>query len=100
MREVCRNAPNSAFDYGDPRGITAFRELLADTVYHPACTAKMGADDDPMAVLDVRFRVRGVDGLRVADGSAMPFLVAVNPCITTMAIGVKCADLIKEDAQG
>jgi choline dehydrogenase-like flavoprotein len=100
MREVCRNAPNSAFDYGDPRGITAFRELLADTVYHPACTAKMGADDDPMAVLDVRFQVRGVDGLRVADGSAMPFLVAVNPCITTMAIGEKCADLIKEDAGG
>jgi choline dehydrogenase-like flavoprotein len=85
MREVCRNAPNGAFDYGDPRGVTTFRELLADTAYHPACTAKMGADDVPMAVLDARFRVRGVDGLRVADGSAMPFLVAVNPCITTMA---------------
>jgi choline oxidase len=60
-----------------------------NTVYHPACTAKMGDDDadDPMAVLDARLRVRGVDGLRVADSSAMPFLVAVNPCITTMAIG-------------
>ena len=60
----------------------------------------MGADDDPMAVLDARFRVRVVDGLRVADGSAMPFLVAGNPCITTMTIGQKCADLIKEDAGG
>ncbi|WP_370942750.1 GMC family oxidoreductase [Amycolatopsis sp. cg5] len=69
-----------------------------NTVYHPSCTAKMGGDDDPMAVLDARLRVRGVDGLRVADGSAMPFLVAVNPCITTMAIGEKCADLLKEDA--
>jgi hypothetical protein len=56
MREVCRNAPNGAFDYGDPRGVTTFRELLADTAYHPACTAKMGADDVPMAVLDARFR--------------------------------------------
>jgi choline dehydrogenase-like flavoprotein len=71
-----------------------------NTVYHPSCTAKMGADDDPSAVLDARLRVRGVDGLRVADGSAMPFLVTVNPCITTMAIGEKCADMIKQDARG
>ncbi|TNC27666.1 GMC family oxidoreductase [Amycolatopsis alkalitolerans] len=69
-----------------------------NTVYHPSCTAKMGPASDPLAVLDERLRVRGVDGLRVADGSAMPFLVAVNPCITTMAIGEKCADLLKADA--
>lgn len=69
-----------------------------NTVYHPSCTAKMGGDDDPNAVLDARLRVRGVSNLRVADGSAMPFLVAVNPCITTMAIGEKCADMLKEDA--
>jgi choline dehydrogenase-like flavoprotein len=60
----------------------------------------MGADDDPTAVRDARLRVRGVDGLRVAGGSAMPFLVTVNPCNTTMAIGEKCAALIKEDALG
>jgi choline dehydrogenase-like flavoprotein len=70
-----------------------------NTVYHPSCTAKMGGDGDPSAVLDARLRVRGVDGLRVADGSAMPFLVAVNPCITTMAIGERCADMLKEDAR-
>ncbi|GAA1951174.1 GMC family oxidoreductase [Amycolatopsis minnesotensis] len=69
-----------------------------NTVYHPSCTAKMGGDNDPNAVLDARLRVRGVSNLRVADGSAMPFLVAVNPCITTMAIGEKCADMLKEDA--
>ena len=34
----------------------------------------------------------------MADGSAMPFLPAINPCITTMMIGEKCADMIKEDA--
>jgi len=69
-----------------------------NTVYHPSCTVRMGADGDPMAPLDARLRVRGVQGLRVADGSAMPFLVAVNPCITTMAIGEKCADMLAEDA--
>ncbi|PXY28168.1 GMC family oxidoreductase [Prauserella muralis] len=70
-----------------------------NTVYHPSCTVKMGPASDPMAPLDERLRVRGVQNLRVADGSAMPFLVAVNPCITTMAIGEKCADLLAEDAK-
>src|SRR5438045_7586257 len=69
-----------------------------NTVYHPACTARMGPDGDRMAVLDPRLRVRGVAGLRVADGSAMPFLPAINPCITTMMIGEKCADMVAEDA--
>ncbi|WP_031468293.1 GMC family oxidoreductase [Sciscionella sediminilitoris] len=68
-----------------------------NTVYHPSCTVPMGPASDPNAPLDERLRVRGVDGLRVADGSAMPFLVAVNPCITTMAIGEKCSDMVKAD---
>ncbi|WP_338674930.1 GMC oxidoreductase [Streptomyces sp. SCSIO 30461] len=67
-----------------------------NTVYHPACTVRMGADDDPRAPLDARLRVKGVRGLRVADASVMPFLPAVNPCITTMMIGEKCADLVRE----
>ncbi|MEV5945518.1 GMC oxidoreductase [Streptomyces sp. NPDC051993] len=71
-----------------------------NTVYHPACTVKMGADDDASAPLDARLRVKGIENLRVADGSAMPDLVTVNPCITTMMIGEKCADMLKEDAKG
>ncbi|QKV91329.1 GMC family oxidoreductase N-terminal domain-containing protein [Streptomyces sp. NA02950] len=67
-----------------------------NTVYHPACTVKMGARDDPSAPLDPQLRVKGVTGLRVCDGSVMPHLVAVNPCITTMMIGEKCADMIKQ----
>ena len=70
-----------------------------NTVYHPACTAKMGPDSDPMAVVDPRLRVRGVRGLRIADGSILPFLPAINPCITTMMIGEKCSDMLKEDAR-
>jgi choline dehydrogenase len=67
-----------------------------NTVYHPSSTAKMGADTDPMAVCDPQLRVRGVQGLRIADGSVMPFLPAINPCITTMMIGEKCAAMMKE----
>lgn len=65
-----------------------------NTVYHPSCTVKMGPDSDPMAPVDPQLRVRGVDGLRVADGSIMPDLITVNPCITTMMIGERCADFI------
>ncbi|MFC5993569.1 GMC family oxidoreductase [Pseudonocardia hispaniensis] len=67
-----------------------------NTVYHPACTARMGRADDPDAVVDPQLRVKGVAGLRIADGSIMPFLPAINPNITTMMIGEKVADLIKE----
>jgi choline oxidase len=69
-----------------------------NTVYHPAGTARMGAADDPAAVLDARLRVRGVTGLRVADASVMPFLPAVNPNITIMMIGEKASDLLAQDA--
>ncbi|MGY1581888.1 GMC oxidoreductase [Streptomyces sp. MN13] len=62
-----------------------------------SCTVRMGADDDPSAPLDARLRGKGVEGLRVADGSVMPDLVTVNPCITTMVIGEKCADPLKDD---
>ncbi|MEV6769904.1 GMC oxidoreductase [Nocardia sp. NPDC051030] len=68
-----------------------------NTVYHPAATARMGAVDDPMAVLDPQLRVKGVRNLRVVDASAMPKLPAVNPNITIMAMGEKCAALIKAD---
>jgi choline dehydrogenase-like flavoprotein len=68
-----------------------------NTVYHPSCTVPMGPSSDPNAPLDERLRVRGVQGLRVCDGSAMPLLVTVNPCITTMAIGEKCSDMVAED---
>lgn len=66
-----------------------------NTVYHPACTAKMGPDGDPTAVVDPQLRVRGVTGLRVADASVMPFLPAVNPNITCMMIGEGAFDLIR-----
>ncbi len=66
-----------------------------NTVYHPASTARMGPDGDPGAVVDPQLRVRGVDGLRVADASILPFLPAINPNITCMMIGEKASDLLR-----
>lgn len=64
------------------------------TNYHPASTAKMGADGDPMAVLDSKLRVRGIDKLRVCDLSAAPNINAGNTNAPAMMLGDRCADLI------
>ncbi|TVY39803.1 Oxygen-dependent choline dehydrogenase [Lachnellula occidentalis] len=72
----------------------------ATTCYHPAGTAKMGTDSDPMAVLDSELRVRGVKGLRVADTSVMPLLNQGHPQMPAYAIGEKAADLIRGKSLG
>jgi choline dehydrogenase-like flavoprotein len=68
------------------------------TVYHVSCTCKMGADDDPDAVLDARLRVRGIQGLRVVDASSFPTISALNPVGLIMTVAERAADLIREDA--
>lgn len=64
------------------------------SAYHLNGTARMGADDDAMAVVDPQLRVRGVSGLRVVDASVMPSIVSANTCAATMMIAEKAADLL------
>nr|WP_303623657.1 GMC oxidoreductase [Shimia sp. CNT1-13L.2] len=73
--------------------IDAIRET-AYTGHHPCCTARMGADTDPMAVLDANLCVRGTRGLRVVDASAMPTQITGNLYATVIAMAEKAADLI------
>ena len=80
-------------DLGD-EAMAAHCRRFVKTNYHPASTAKMGADGDRMAVLDARLRVRGVDNLRVADMSAVPNINAGNTTAPAMMLGDRCADFI------
>lgn len=64
------------------------------TNYHPAGTCKMGADGDPMAVLDARMRVRGINGLQVCDMSAVPDINAGNTAAPAMMLGDRCASFL------
>lgn len=78
----------------DDEALSHYIRTTANTVYHPMGTCGMGAPDDPTAVVDPALRVRGVSGLRVADASVFPTMVTVNPMITCMMIGERCADLL------
>ncbi|HEV1996545.1 MAG TPA: GMC oxidoreductase, partial [Candidatus Dormibacteraeota bacterium] len=66
------------------------------TGYHPAGTCRLGAADDPGAVVDPGLGVRGVAGLHVADASVMPELPRCNINLPTMMIGERAAELIRE----
>lgn len=78
----------------DDATLTAHCKRFVKTNYHPCGTARMGRDGDPDAVLDARLRVRGVEGLRVCDLSAMPDINAGNTNAPAMMLGDRCAGLM------
>ena len=79
----------------DDNEVIEYARLTANTVYHPAGTCKMGDVHNPQTVVNSKLRVKGVNGLRVADASIFPSMVSVNPCISCMIIGEKCADFLR-----
>jgi choline dehydrogenase len=78
--------------------IKAFIRQVAGTVYHPCGTCRMGQDD--RAVVDPELRVRGVEGLRVADASVMPAIPSPNIHPATIMIAEKGSDLIRSALLG
>jgi len=79
-------------------GIEAYARRFGKTDYHPVGTCKMGTDE--MAVVDPQCRVRGIDGLRVADSSIMPRLISSNTNAASIMIGEKASDMLRGNRSG
>lgn len=91
--DFCRGAewaPGS--EITSDTGIDRFLRDNVGSSYHPSGSCKMGID--PMAVVDPKCRVHGIEGLRVADSSIMPLITSCNLNAPSMMIGERAADLI------
>lgn len=75
--------------------IDAFLREKLESAYHPCGTCRMGAADDPLAVVDPELRVIGVEGLRVADTSVFPTITTGNLNAPAIMLGEKASDLIR-----
>lgn len=75
------------------------RQFIRDEAWghHASCSCPIGADGDPMAVLDSKFRVRGVDGLRVVDASAFPRIPGTYIVLPLYMLSEKAADAVLAD---
>ncbi len=78
------------------RELEAWLRSSAMTTFHPVGTCRMGGD--PMAVVDARLQVRGLEGLRVADASVMPIISSGNTNAPAIMIGEKAAEFLRGDA--
>ena len=86
-------------EYQTDDELTRLAGDIGTTIFHPVGTAKMGREDDAMAVVDSRLRVRGIHGLRVADASIMPTITSGNTNSPTLMIAEKAAGwLLAEQA--
>jgi len=76
--------------------LDAWMMRTVTTSHHSSSTCKMGPASDAMAVVDQFGKVHGVDGLRVVDASIMPDCIRANTNVTTMVIGERVADLMRQ----
>lgn len=80
--------------------LLAYVREKGTTIFHPTSTCAMGPASDPMAVVDPRLKVHGLEGLRVADASIMPTVVSGNTNAACIMIGERCADFMRAERTG
>lgn len=106
MREIANASPLSEVivqEHEPGQGMQTDAEILswvrqrAGSIFHPVGTCAMGPSSDPMAVVDARLRVHGVQGLRVVDGAIMPRIVSGNTNAPIIMLAERAADLIRQD---
>ncbi|MGF1762174.1 choline dehydrogenase [Aliivibrio kagoshimensis] len=81
-------------DITSDEAIDAWLRQNVESAYHPSCTCKMGADNDPLAVLNSDCQVRGIESLRVVDSSVFPTIPNGNLNAPTIMVAEKMADAI------
>ena len=106
-RKICNTSPvkemiTAEFSPGDAvgddyDGLLNWARDNSTTIYHPTGTCKMGIDE--MAVVSPQLKVRGVEGLRVADASIMPIITSGNTNAPAIMIGEKVSDMVLQDAK-
>lgn len=96
MRKVATAELHPGPAFADDAAMARELPTRAHTVYHPVGTCRMGQDE--RAVVDPTLRVRGVEGLRVADASIMPSITGGNTNAPAMMIGERCAELMRAGA--
>lgn len=77
--------------------LSEYGRRAAHTVYHPAGTTKMGdVRTNHLAVVDPELRIRGLRGVRIADAGVFPEMPSINPMLTVLAVGERCAEMVAE----
>ena len=105
-REIAKQAPFSDWikqeiapgpEIQSDEALSEYGRKVAHTVYHPAGTTKMGdVAKDPMAVVDPNLRIRGLQGVRIADAGVFPEMTTANPMLTVLGIGERAAEMIAQ----
>lgn len=99
MRAVIDQELHPGPEIDSDEDIAAYARKTGWTVFHQCSTCRMGSDP-ASSVVDPRLRVRGIDGLRVADASIFPTIPTGNTNAPAIMVGEKASDLILEDTLG
>ena len=105
-REIAKQAPFSDWikrevapgpHIQSDEALSEYGRRVAHTVYHPAGTTKMGdVRKDPNAVVDPELKIKGLQGIRIADAGVFPEMPSINPMLTVLAIGERAAEMIAQ----